>query len=41
MIVVPEGASFDDMVALKGDKEIGNKLNKIISALAEEMTSKV
>ena len=36
MIVVPEGASFDDMVALKGDKEIGDKLNKIISALAEE-----
>ncbi|MBY6212369.1 type I restriction-modification system subunit M [Microbulbifer agarilyticus] len=36
MIVVPNGASFDDMVALKGDKEIGDKLNKIISALAEE-----
>jgi len=36
MIVVPTGASFDDMVALKGDKEIGEKLNKIISALAEE-----
>ena len=36
MIVVPEGAGFDDMVALKGDKEIGDKLNKIISALAEE-----
>ena len=36
MIVVPDGASFEDMVALKGDKEIGDKLNKIISALAEE-----
>ena len=36
MIVVPEGASFDDMIALKGDKEIGDKLNKIIGALAEE-----
>ena len=36
MIVIPTGASFDDMVALKGDKEIGEKLNKIISALAEE-----
>lgn len=36
MIVVPPGASFDDMVALKGDKEIGDKINKIISALAEE-----
>lgn len=35
MIVVPEGASFDDMAALKGDKEIGDKLNKIIGALAE------
>jgi type I restriction enzyme M protein len=36
MIVVPKGASFDDMAALKGDKEIGEKINKIISALAEE-----
>lgn len=36
MIVVPKGASFDDMVGLKGDKEIGDKINKIISALAEE-----
>jgi type I restriction enzyme M protein len=36
MIVVPQGASFDDMIALKGDKEIGDKINKIISALAEE-----
>jgi type I restriction enzyme M protein len=36
MIVVPEGASFDDMVALKGDKEVGDKINKIIARLAEE-----
>lgn len=36
MIVVPQGASFEDMVALKGDKEIGDKINKLISALAEE-----
>ena len=36
MIVIPLGASFDDMKALKGDKEIGDKMNKIISALAEE-----
>ena len=36
MIIVPDGASFDDMMALKGDKEIGDKINKIISALAEE-----
>lgn len=32
---VPKGGSFTDMVALKGDKEIGEKLNKIISKLAE------
>lgn len=36
MIVVPEGGSFRDMVALKGDKEIGDKLNKIIGTLAEQ-----
>ncbi|MBK8972120.1 MAG: type I restriction-modification system subunit M [Hahellaceae bacterium] len=36
MIMVPKGASFDDMVAAKNDKEIGDKINKIISALAEE-----
>ncbi|MCW8934902.1 MAG: type I restriction-modification system subunit M [Gammaproteobacteria bacterium] len=36
MILIPQGASFDDMVALKGDKEIGDKINIIISALAEE-----
>ena len=36
MIVVPAGGSFKDMVALKGDKEIGDKINKIIGALAEK-----
>lgn len=36
MIVIPKGAGFDDMVALKGDKEIGDKINIIISTLAEE-----
>lgn len=36
LIVVPEGAGFDDMVSFKGDKEIGDKINKIISALAEQ-----
>ncbi|KVX03033.1 type I restriction-modification system subunit M [Shewanella frigidimarina] len=36
MIVVPKGATFDDMVAAKNDKEIGDKINKIIAALAEE-----
>lgn len=35
MIEVPEGASFDDMVALKGNKEIGEKINKTIRLLAE------
>ncbi|GAB4528093.1 MAG: type I restriction-modification system subunit M [Anaerolineae bacterium] len=34
-IEVPEGGSFSDMVALKGDKEIGDKINKIIGKLAE------
>lgn len=34
LIDVPEGGSFDDMVALKGDKEIGDKINKIIAKLA-------
>jgi type I restriction enzyme M protein len=28
---VPKGGSFADMVALKGDKEIGDKMNKIIA----------
>jgi type I restriction enzyme M protein len=35
LIVVPAEGSFDDMVALKGDKEIGEKINKIIAKLAE------
>ncbi|MFD1320877.1 type I restriction-modification system subunit M [Micromonospora sonneratiae] len=35
LIDVPVGGSFDDMVALKGDKEIGDKVNKIIGKLAE------
>jgi type I restriction enzyme M protein len=30
LIEVPPGGSFADMVALKGDKEIGDKINKII-----------
>ena len=36
LIVVPEGGGFADMVNLKGDKEIGDKINKIIGKLAEE-----
>jgi len=35
LLTVPPGGSFADMVALKGDKEIGDKINKIISKLAE------
>jgi type I restriction enzyme M protein len=35
LIDVPGGGSFDDMVLLKGDKEIGDKINKIIAKLAE------
>jgi type I restriction enzyme M protein len=35
VIEVPEGGCFADMVKLKGDKEIGEKINKIIATLAE------
>ena len=35
LIDVPVGGGFADMVALKGDKEIGEKINKIIGRLAE------
>ena len=35
LIEVPAGGSFDEMVRLKGDKEIGDRINKIISRLAE------
>jgi len=35
IIEVPEGGGFADMVKLKGDKEIGDKINKIIGRLAE------
>src|SRR3989304_3505059 len=34
LLEVPKGGSFKDMVALKGDKEIGDKVNKIIGRLA-------
>ena len=36
VIAVPKGGSFADMVKLKGDKEIGEKINKIIGKLAKE-----
>ena len=35
LIQVPKGGGFADMVALGGDKEIGDKINKIIGKLAE------
>lgn len=35
LIEVPRGGGFADMVKLKGDKEIGDKINKIIARLAE------
>ena len=35
LIEVPDGCGFADMVKLKGDKEIGDKINKIIGRLAE------
>ncbi|MDR0577715.1 MAG: type I restriction-modification system subunit M [Candidatus Accumulibacter sp.] len=34
-IDVPEGGGFDDMLALIGDKNIGEKMDKIIARLAE------
>jgi type I restriction enzyme M protein len=35
LIEIPEGGGFADLVALKGDKEIGDKINKAIGKLAE------
>tara|TARA_B110000503_G_scaffold41606_1_gene68390 strand:- start:6021 stop:8456 length:2436 start_codon:yes stop_codon:yes gene_type:complete len=35
LIDVPAGGSFDDLVSFKGDKEIGDKVNKAIAKLAE------
>ena len=35
LIEVPEGGGFADMVALKGTKDIGDGINKIIAKLAE------
>ena len=34
LIVVPPGGGFADMAALKGDKEIGDRINKIIACMA-------
>lgn len=35
LIDVPDGGSFDDMLDAKNDKEIGDRLNKIIAKLAD------
>jgi type I restriction enzyme M protein len=35
LIDVPVGGSFADMVALKNDKEIGDKINKLVARLAD------
>jgi type I restriction enzyme M protein len=35
LLDVPKGGSFADMVAARGDKEIGDKMNKIIAKLAD------
>jgi type I restriction enzyme M protein len=35
LIEVPPGGSFSDMVAAKGSKEIGDRINKIVGKLAE------
>ena len=34
-ILIPDGGSFKDMVSLKGKKDIGENINKIIAKLAE------
>ena len=35
LIEIPEGGGFKDMIALKGQKDIGDGMNKIIAKLAE------
>ena len=35
LIDVPAGGRFADMVALKNDEEIGDKINKLVSHLAD------
>ena len=35
-IEIPEGGSFHDMIEAKGKSDIGDRINKIISKLAEE-----
>ncbi|GAA6848528.1 hypothetical protein AOH209_05520 [Helicobacter pylori] len=38
-IEVPQGCFYEDILALEGDKEIGDKLNKIIAEIAEQNES--
>ena len=35
LVEVPDGARYDDMVALVGKKNIGEEMNKVIAKLAE------
>ena len=35
-ITIPKGGSFDDIVNLKGNKNIGEEINKVIAKLAKE-----
>lgn len=36
LIEVPEGGSFKELSKLKGYKEIGDKINKVIRKMADE-----
>jgi type I restriction enzyme M protein len=36
LIVVPDGCSFPDMIKLKGNKEIGEKLNIVLDGIAKQ-----
>ena len=40
-ICVPEGGSFDDLVALKGNKNIGEEMDKVIAKLADADNNKL
>jgi type I restriction enzyme M protein len=35
LVKIPENGSFEDIVKLRGDKDIGEKINKVLSELAE------
>lgn len=36
MVVVPEGCTFPDIIKLKGDKEVGEKLNIVLDRIGKE-----